>query len=168
VSKELNRIVNLDAMDRIMAKVVRWEREAKSVLAVGRDRLRAARAAKQELGWVTEANSQLEGLEAAEREYAQERYTLALLRATITRASEANETRKSLSAQGRGAKRGVWKLAGLKDSWDQSSQQARELQELMESLRNQWRVVCQLRKELERAQEKLVEIRGTRCPLCGQ
>jgi hypothetical protein len=168
VSKELNRIVNLDAMDRIMAKVQKWEREGKAVLSVGRDRLRAARVAKQELSWVSEAHTQLEGLEAEQIEVRADSNNRLLLRETIERASEANETRKALSAQGRGAKRGVWKLAGLKDAWDKVSQQARELRALNESIEGQARTVCQLRKELERAQEKLVEIRGTRCPLCGQ
>ncbi len=68
VSRELNEIVNLDLIDRVLSNVSSEQRRAKSTIEMTQERLGIAQKQKDELAWVVEADAILSDLEAKERQ----------------------------------------------------------------------------------------------------
>lgn len=59
VSKELNKIVNLDLIDKTLANVATYQRSAKATTQVSKERLLNARTERDNLEWVNECNLNL-------------------------------------------------------------------------------------------------------------
>ncbi len=68
ISKALNKIINLGAIDDAMSKAAQQSRKAQSVLAVVESRVSEAREKKRELAPVVEMDAALKAIEAKERD----------------------------------------------------------------------------------------------------
>lgn len=66
VGKELNSVVNLGLIDRVMAELASEARKARTATEVCQDRLAGARTRQEALGWVEEAEAGLKALESRE------------------------------------------------------------------------------------------------------
>ena len=88
VSKELNRIINLDLIDRTLGNLATSQRQAKAAVALTGERLAAARERKQALAWAPVAQERLERLatlEASIQTQRQNRAKVALILQELTK-----------------------------------------------------------------------------------
>lgn len=83
VSKKLNRIVNLDDIDRTLANVAQEVRKTKTELSVYQERRDEARKKLDELSWVPEFVADFERLEAAKKRSRELTHRIALAARTL-------------------------------------------------------------------------------------
>lgn len=96
VSKNLNRIVNLDVIDRVLAKAHQNVRKADAVAEVTADRVKEAEAAVKKLAWVEEFDRQLQGVIVADAKVREYDGRIARLESLLDQYDRATADRKRL------------------------------------------------------------------------
>lgn len=197
VARELNKLVDLDAIDRVQSEVNRHLRDKKAELEVCKKRLKESRETVRRLRWVIRLGVKLDKLEKL-GQYRLKSHILARLRDTIglavvQRATHRNAIHAGLAGLAamrlaglvrRGAGR-AGRLAGLAggmlaaNRW--ASKKIPELPELpdldppridrlcnlIKSLESQEKELCLAQKRLRKREKRLEEKLGGRCPTCG-
>lgn len=95
VSRQLNSIVNLSAIDETLADISTRLTRARADARVAQDRLRAAREQRSELAWVPSVSDELEQLEQQERAINARGPALTRLRGLLADVSEHEGTAKN-------------------------------------------------------------------------
>jgi DNA repair exonuclease SbcCD ATPase subunit len=164
VAKNLNEIVNLDLIDRVLTRLSRATRQVSSELTVCENRLLAAKSTAKELEWVEQAIADYEAVERAEAKIqeAQQEHTQLL---TIVQSLEKQEEK-------------ITRLEGIVepaqkdlDDLQETNKQWNELQDSAESLRNLLLQIGRLEGQMYEAdrQGSLVDkqLKSVKtCPLC--
>ena len=91
VGKELNKIVNLEAIDESMAKVASKLRSVRSAVEVSENRLDDAKRKAKELDWVPRFDADLRKLEELSEEARRTREKASVLRDLLEQATKAQE-----------------------------------------------------------------------------
>lgn len=162
VARELNKVVNLELIDRTLANAASEVRRIKAVINVSKERLDKSRKEADRLAWVKEADEALKEVEAKEAELTENRQKGAALASILQDLGKIQKRIDRLSWLESGGVLAV-----------QKAQRAIEAAEQVENLRNHLdklgKVSCQLnetRKQLAKAESELSEVKT--CPACGK
>lgn len=164
VSREINKIVNLDLIDRVLSRVASDLRKVRSVVEVTECRLVQAKQREEELSWVVKADTELSSLEGVQKDISDLRLQASSLNDLCQGVREAARDRDRVSTAildaGNVLSLGqeVQGLAGQVDSLCTLVQEIKRLQGVQQQCRGEG---SRLRQQLEAAGEVL-------CPTCGQ
>lgn len=162
ISKALNGIIDLSAIDRSLSNVGQFVRNLETELRITRDREKEAKEKKDGLEWVREASDDLTEIEE--------------LRRLHTRRTEENETLQELIEE-------IRELRSKRKKYRQVQSQIRDLIKLSEQAQSESSTIDRLgqlikeinrsRKECRRKHAELKSLRGEltsvpKCPECGQ
>lgn len=161
VAREINQIVNLELIDKVLGKLSSQHREDKSRVTLSQERIDKAKKQVKELSWVTKADSELQKIEALEQDMASRSHRIASM------ASILAEMDSCLLEQNRASKaKSVGeKILGLLDKLERLSRQRKELKDLCEKICLVQKETEILKANLEQMKEKLATQQI--CPLCG-
>jgi exonuclease SbcC len=197
VAKELNKLVDLETIDRIQAAVAKRLRDKKAELQVSQQRLESARQAKKQLAWVPTAHQMLARLESVNASISAKSTTRAafalLLSQAQNHASTVRDVLRPIVAAQNGARIAAKALAArnrakaLKSLCGaiRRSQQAltgtipkppkpppnqkriNKLRSVISSIRKHKSSLIKTNKKLKKKQKLLEKKLGGRCPTCG-
>lgn len=163
VSRELNAVVHLDQMDRVMAHLASELRKVRVEEDLCKQRLGNARQQRDDLAWVKEADqeyTELETLQSYLEESREDCVRLSSLVADVERLSAVVERSSAAKADAK-------KLRG-------ELTEAREQQKDVETLERLYREGEELCKTVKETKEKVALLRKSlkektqgRCPVCG-
>lgn len=166
VSRELNRIINLEVIDSSLAEAGRRMRESKSALEITEGRVQEAKKEKTSLAFVDSMDSQLKRLEKMDSDISlriaqKEELSELILRLKQSREKQA-EGRRKLSA-----------LLSLKKKASRvrrQQKQAFQLKKITNLILEQRKEACQLQHNLTEARTELKKMQkeGIHCPKCKQ
>lgn len=162
VSRELNALVNLDAMDAALAHANARLRRAEAAADVAADRLAAARSRRDALAWVPELDAALVKLE-------QENYAVSLKRnriACIATALQNWQTAQEAERNATTAALGVARAVAAGDQAAGLRQRVLALQDTLAQLEERAEQEHVAAAELAAVREELAELQAGRCPLC--
>ena len=162
VSKELNQVVDLEVIDRTLAKLAAGLRRAKAELEVGRQRYIDAKAKRKELAWVERMNADLRGVEEAERTYEVIRARKSSLAERIEGVSQAVRER-DLATQ---ASVDVLRACQAGEAWERIRTKSNSLRTVTNELDRLGEERCWIEKDLEAARFRASLWKA--CPLCNQ
>lgn len=162
VSRELNALVNLDAMDAALAHANARLRRAEAAAVVAADRLAAARKRRDALAWVP-------GLDAALIKLEQENYAVSLKRNRIACIATALQNWQTAQEAKQNAMAAVLDVARAVAAGDQAvglRQRVLALQDTLAQLEERAEQEHVAAAELAAVREELAELQAGRCPLC--
>ena len=162
VAKEINRIVDLEVIDRTLGKLAAGSRRAKAELEVGRQRYLDAKAKRKGLAWVERMDVDLRGVEEAEKVYEGIQSRRASLAESIEGVSRVVQDRDRLTD----AKRYAVGANQAGDAWHALSRKTEGLREDLVKLGKIGELRCQNEKDLEAARKRTSQWKA--CPVCGQ
>ena len=162
VAKEINRIVDLEVIDRTLEKLAAGSRKAKACLEVGRQRYLDAKAKRKGLAWVERMDVDLRGVEEAEKVYEGIQSRRASLAESIEGVSRVVQDRDRLTD----AKRYAVGANQAGDAWHALSRKTEGLREDLVKLGKIGELRCQNEKDLEAARKRTSQWKA--CPVCGQ
>jgi exonuclease SbcC len=164
VARQLNAVINLGAIDATLAKLGAELRQAKAVVGVSEQRLATARADRDRLAWVGEAEQSLLLLEQkieAGQEIRQRASRLASLLDTSKSAQQAKDRlAEAVPAAQTAAKAATTAFA--------CRTRVERLRGFVERLERGEQERYRVQKELKAAEASLAEAQQARCPLCGR
>lgn len=164
VAEELNQVVDLAAIDRVLSRAAKKVRKAKAEGDVAKARLREAKKAAADLSWVPEMDADLRRMEELELELEQNR----LERARIARIMEDGERvageRSRLSYAILDGSRGI----RLMESAAKAKGKADALKAIIETVEETAVERAAVQSELGKARRELEKLMAGRCPLCGR
>lgn len=165
VAKELNKIVNLEAIDKASKYITSELRDAKARVKVTKERLTAAKEARRSLRYVSEMNEDLKRVEAKHARYqAQREY--------VTSARQAIEDtiilqrRLNNAADARTSGETLMTLIARVEELENRRNALRSLIQESEGLTKRRIEIRSKRKRLEKKLTLILKNGG--CPLCGQ
>lgn len=164
ISKELNRIINLEAIDSSLSSVSSRLRKARSVVEVTESRLSTAKEKREETKWAVEADKDLKHVEELFSDAQKKEEHHQTLDEWIE-SCKAQKT-KSVNLQ-KAAKEGEVVIAAV-EAAAQINDKVSRLLHLLKSASEQEKEKCQAKEKLKRAEEKLHKSLKGRCPLCGR
>lgn len=94
VAKELNKLIDLDSIDRMQSKAAKLVKTKQTILDISRQRLQAAKDSRNALQWVRSANVKLGKLEAAQASMAAQATTTRSLALLVDQATEHGQRLK--------------------------------------------------------------------------
>lgn len=161
VSKALNRIVNLEVIDRTQGNIASELRRARAVVEVSEQRLALARAAKKELRWVPYLNDKLCHLEELKRIAVIQRSQIAALKEAVIESKRLEHSRQNAA---HAAKIGARLLASA-ERVETIKDRVRGLAQLIHEAKVFKQRRDEANTELQAAKQELSKWR--RCPTCG-
>jgi exonuclease SbcC len=164
VAKALNKIVNLDAIDRSLACVSSDLRTARAEASVCEQRLESCTNLTESLAWTEQANEQLSSIEAIEQQIASISARIDAVETSISEAAGIASLRDNASELILGGKKAI-------NAYLEAARAATRLQST-ESAINQIQELdaCQKRSQtlLKQSQDRLRKALEQRCPLCNR
>lgn len=163
VSRELNALVNLDAMDASLSSVSASLRKAAAAVEVGKDRLTAARGRRDALDWVPALDADLIKLE-------QENYALSLIRSRIARVASCVEKGDKAEIRFQTASRAISdarKAVAVGERAAELRKRVDSLQDILDKLENSIRGTAEGERQLMETRAELERLGAAGCPLCG-
>lgn len=166
VAKELNKVVDLDLIDRVMIRLGKQVRTASTELSICEGRLLAARATVEQLSWVEDADEEYKGIER--------------LHAKV---SALEEQRRKLEVDITAIDTVQWRIAQIEESLEPLENSLREISELRReftSVLARGRELAKMIKDIEDTDEELATAQKridsvesklstvTTCPICGR
>lgn len=167
VSRQLNAIVDLGAIDSTLAALASMVRENRTEQRVTRSRLEEAEEQAQELRPVLKAHKALEIVEELEREAGAKRLRAANLRTLLDRAEEHQEAARMLRAS-KGAALALERLERSADALRATQERSERLGEWVQALCSAQRECADLKESWAEEHEKLDALLGEECPVCGR
>lgn len=161
LAKELNRIVNLDRMDRVNHTLSSWARTHKVSVSVSENRLEQARAKKDSLAWVTQADKELCILEDRYTGILEKTSRIDRIRSLIEEGGKVKETRQNVLRSILDA----GNVLSLGEGLTKKQERVNVLNKLIQELRGACRDREKLAKETQKAERELGKVRT--CPTCG-
>lgn len=163
VAKELNRIVNLDLIDRVHAWLASELRKAKASVEVSEGRLSEAQRRQEELEWTRLANKKLTQVETKYNELEKERAEIISIESLIERIQEAESFLQDASKAIRDAEKAV--LLATKAM--ESKKEVDRLEEMLKNIVIAEKLVVQAKREADESEGELKRLVGDKCPICG-
>ena len=162
VSRELNAVVNLDLIDRVMGRAAAQVRKAASAVEFSKNRLKGAREARDRLAWVREAEADLNTLEALERKAGEGREKRTGLAQTLEKVKVVEEDCRNAAKAELGA------LAVLETGRKalKLEERASILRGLLEAIATKDKELAETDKNLEKVATELDKFKS--CPVCGK
>ena len=177
VGRQLNQIVNLEAIDQSLSKAATEVRKAKSVVQVSKQRLKSAKKAKKELEWVPEMLEELGRLERLEEKWKSKKEKVDSLRSSLVDA-RTYQRRKEELLSAKEAAAELMRLArqslNAGHAADTLRQVAKDLKKLnirkidfseMERIRAKADAAAERRREVEILVDQLRKAEGDSCQL---
>lgn len=163
VSKELNKIVNLEMIDNSLANLAKETREAKAEVRVSKERLSQAQKNKRELAWVLEVDLDLQKVEALDAQVREKDADIQTLGDLLEKAAQHKAAAQTASKLGSYATEAVI----LEAQYASKAQQVKQLESLLESLESKRELICRLTESLGKTETILKKMMESNCPLCG-
>ncbi len=164
VSRQLNSIVNLDAMDKTLSNIGSALRKSQTTVEITKDRLDEASSQLEELEYINQMDEDLQAVEYLYEQYTTKTVELDALRETLT-GVQLHQGELNIARD---------KVSDTKDLLVKGriySKIAKKRENLLESI-NRVRISkeerCQAQAELKASKKELEGVAGTRCPLCGK
>lgn len=163
ISKNLNKIIDLESIDKATRIASRQYSEAKSYLKVYSSKHKEKQEKRKELEWFLEAEAELEAIEESTERLEKDRAAAAHLRDLIgacrlARVRHRNATQAVSEAQE--WQEQLTQLAHLNTRYELVSKLTNRLKKLrMQSLHS--------KIKLEKAEKKLKKMRKGKCPICN-
>lgn len=167
VSKELNRIVNLQVIDGALADTATRVRRARSVVEVSTDRLQTARQRRRELKWVQNMDRDLRVLEDMQDLIQHHRKRLDGLRSCLERFEVARKEHRRLLRICEGASVQLARLRELATTHKALQRHHDNLSGLVADFKDTRTEACRLQQQADELRKELNQRLGPRCPLCG-
>lgn len=164
VAKELNSVVNLSLIDKILSSLSSKLRKAKTKVEVSQERLNKAKKEQASLAWVQDAERHLVKIEALEESLAQIRSKRLSMEALYNQATQTASRLESLSERLLGASKAI--RAG--ERLLAKTQEIESLENLWQEISSTQIKVRSLKKKRENLEEELGKMVGVSCPLCGR
>lgn len=163
VSRELNSIVNLGEIDRVLSNLASMLRQTRARVLVVGGRLDEAKTKEEELEWVRSATYDLEALEQLEREKNDLEEELESLESLLKNIQEYEQV-----AATQIPKKELQVMDDLTKQWIAFQDRIDSLKELMAQLDEAKKELDEVEQELEHEIEHFQkETKGENCPVCG-
>jgi exonuclease SbcC len=166
VAKNLNKIINLEVIDRILHEADSNVRKARAKKQDSRDRLAEAKEEKNELSWVKEANDHLGrviSLQEAAASLQEGIDTLERSKAEIEDLERSKHGYKKIKQLGKD----LIELERLEKKARRAGRELKELESLLAEIEDKENESCQLKEKSRGLGKELKKLTGGRCPLCG-
>lgn len=160
VSKELNRIVNLEVIDTTLSNAANELRKAKSVVEVSESRLKQAKQKRDQLLWVKEFDQELVGLEKKASKISKLKSMSEELSKLLAEVEELEEE----------ANRKIPDISCLEITVHAIKEMERgifNLNSLLSQIDYQEKMIISAKQQKEEAETELKEKMKGICPLCG-
>jgi exonuclease SbcC len=162
VSRELNKIVNLERIDAVLSLSASEVKKTKLTVEVSQERLDQARKEEDRLEWVEQAHQEYQSILTLEEDIAFRRTRIASIASALEEARHIASRRQILSE----AILETQELIGRLDKIEKLQKTVNRVEDLLEEVRR-----CQeKRRELKREVSRLKEVIQSEkvCPLCGK
>ncbi len=162
VGKALNRIINLDLIDRSLANVASALRKARATKEVSERRLEEAERRQEELAYVPDMAKSFRILEeqAKQLEAHQQQIDQLYLAASTLEETEEKARRS------KGAGKAAMQLMGMILALEETEQEATKLESIIEEVEQQEQELCQLKESASSMKAELKDKTGNLCPIC--
>lgn len=164
IAKNLNEIVNLDLIDRVLQRLSRKHKGLDAERTICQNRLMQASLEKQELEWSLEADEELKELEKvhASVEDAKSKHTeLLAIRNVLVKTISKVEVLKQVASTEELLTRGSQTLETLKRTKDQ----IKDLKTLKQQINAQQEQIAAASIRKQDTEQRLAEVKS--CPICG-
>ena len=168
VSRQLNKIVNLEIIDKTLANLNAAYSKARTTVEITRERMKQAKEKKKSLQWVKQLKVDFEILERCEenRRKAEKEFNL-ISKATGTAKRckmRLQKNSKTVSV----ARKNLNRVLILRNRYLKAKDKYQALQLYVERVYDCEKRLGDSQLEFERASTDLKRLRGNRCPLCNQ
>jgi DNA repair exonuclease SbcCD ATPase subunit len=166
LSKKLNDIVNLSAIDRTLANAAKAVRKGKSKVEHTQERVAAAKKVKKSLAWVPGMVKELKGITKLNDQKQRLEYEVELLERLIAEATKLEKRRLQFDYVG--FKKEVKEIDAMIKKVSKYTKDIEKLESLIAQCTNLGERQCLARKKLTRIENQLHRKMKGRCPLCGK
>jgi len=163
ISRQLNAIVNLEAMDNTLKNIASALRESQIIIKVTKKRLEEIITQQKSFTYVKEMNEDLERVEYAQTLYQEKASELPRLRDILGLVQLYRLNRDNAAERTTGGKKAL--LKGR--IYQKIVVQAENLSKMVKSSISLKEKKCRIEKDLRRHKREIHKIVGERCPLCG-
>lgn len=164
VSKELNKIINLERIDEILSLASSEVRKAKATLEVTEERLTQARKEEKSLAWVEQAHQEYECIQSQEESIASQRSRIASLESCLEEATFLATRLQTLQKASQEAR----KLLTMIQSYLEANTKKERLEEVLKEVMTCQSNVSTLTKQRKVLHQQVQEQMKNTCPLCGK
>lgn len=168
VSKELNRIVNLELIDCTLKNLASGLRAAKSASDLTRTRLRDAKTARNRLRWAEAADRSLKRLESSEEEISRLKRSCVILEGVVEDVERTRTITEQLSTTASAAGADVETVEASVKIVIEQHEEYQSLNRLVEQIQHQEEELCRYRKSATAASADLTRRLRGKCPACGR
>ena len=163
VSRELNRLINLGAIDRTLSFMAAEVRKRRATVEVCKTRLEQAREEKARLAWVKEAKDSLDYLDSLKSRMEENRLKRSRLSEILEKVKILTETASNALRAKPDGLRAMRTGAEAMELWGKIQRARTILKCIKEGREN----LAGMKRSLATAREELARRMGGRCPICG-
>lgn len=164
VSRQINQIVNLQLIDKVLSHVASDLRRVKAAVQVSETRLEDAKASVSSLSWAKAAKASLEQIEVLYASIQEKSHKASLLRDLITDVQSLTEQRDRAA----GASVDAGKLFREAEAYRKRKESAESLRSLIDEISQCEADLKRARKECSQMLTELDKQMDGKCPLCKQ
>jgi len=164
VSKRLNAIINLGAIDESLARAAAEARTAKTKLEVSHQRLQTAKRERKALLWAEEFKKDADHLEELQRRAQDKREECERLAFLL---KEAGKAAKKARTRGQLAQEGSALLASVGEALKVRRRVA-DLEIVLQTIQEAQEELCEAQNNVTELSARLRKSLNGRCPMCGQ
>lgn len=163
VSRQLNRIVDLERIDNVLSRCAGELRQTRSNLQYAEERLTEASKERDKLAWTVQANREWEAIEVLQRNNVIKRAEIDALQSAVEEATTLASEVQMLSA----AKADALALMQQLERGRKLAEEIAAMCEAVEEAEEACTSVQEARRELDQARKQFEQDRGKICPACG-
>lgn len=168
VSRQLNQIVDLGAIDTTLGNLATATRKARAAREVVEDRLIEARSARKEFRSVARAHEELCRVERLERRWTRAGDQCVALKGLLGEARRHRAVVRRLEGVQRNLGARVAAVERVAQRWSRAAWKLQQAVELYNSARTAGQAASRHRTVADTAQQKLGKELVRQCPLCGR
>ncbi len=168
LSRELNEVINLDAIDSALASIASDLRGAKGEEETHRTALAGSETAQRELAWVPAAQRVLGAAEALTSDAGGKRGERERLESLISALAINQGEEKELSSKLKGMSAVVQGIRDAEQELGKVQDKRAGLEQLAEAIEQGEQKLCQVQECLRTAVAERTKLIGKECPLCLQ
>jgi hypothetical protein len=164
VSRELNRIVNLELIDRTLGNIAARLKSKRTELRICNERVETAREKKKKLAWIVEMDEELQMLETMQIQLSETTKRSIELSSLI---GQLAQTRRGFKGWVKSRQEGL-ALVEKAEQIFVLQKQRKELENILKTIKS-WRdSIKDVPKERKMVEEELHNRLQGQCPICGQ
>lgn len=168
VSKELNKIIDLDCIDKTLTIASSEVKKAKSVVEVTRTRLVEAKQKKNQLIWVVEADEKLKKLEEVSVTLSRLAEKRSRIASIVENGTKTLLRKQTLLGTITKASSGITKLDELNERLVKIKDKKDKIQSGYTKYKQVKQELLGIREQLKEKHKEFEEKVGDRCPVCGK